>query len=55
MLYPIEIKKSSSPQANDAEAFAVLDKVKNKVRGQGAVICNCSAPPALTTIRQDFA
>ena len=47
VLYPIEIKKSSSPKANDAEAFVVLDKVKNKVRGQGAVVCNCSAPTHL--------
>lgn len=44
VLYPIEVKKESSPKANDAEAFVILDKVKNKVRGQGAVVCNCAAP-----------
>ena len=44
VLYPIEVKKDSSPKANDAEAFTVLDKVKGKTRGQGAIICNCAAP-----------
>jgi len=43
-LYPIEIKKSSSPKANDAAAFVALDKIKGKKRGQGAIVCNCSAP-----------
>ena len=43
VLYPIEVKKKSTPKANDAEAFVVLDKVKGKVRGQGAVVCNCAA------------
>ena len=37
----------SAPRANDADAFVVLDKVKSKVRGQGAVVCNCSAPTHL--------
>lgn len=44
VLYPIEIKKESTPKANDAAAFAVLDKVKGKKRGQGAIVCNCAAP-----------
>lgn len=38
------MKKDSAPKANDAEAFTVLDKVKGKSRGQGAIICNCAAP-----------
>ena len=44
VLYPIEVKKSSAPKANDAEAFVVLDKIKGKKRGMGAVVCNCAAP-----------
>ena len=44
VLYPIEIKKSSSPKANDAAAFVALDKIKGKKRGQGAIVCNCAAP-----------
>ena len=44
VLYPIEIKKSSSPKASDAAAFVVLDKIKGKKRGQGAIVCNCAAP-----------
>jgi len=44
VLYPIEVKKSSSPKATDAVAFPVLDKITSKIRGQGAIVCNCSAP-----------
>lgn len=39
ILYPIEIKKSSNPTANDANAFTTLDKDINKKRGEGAIIC----------------
>ena len=44
VLHPIEIKKESAPRANDAAAFVVLDKIKGKKRGQGAIVCNCAAP-----------
>lgn len=44
VLYPIEIKKSSTPQASDARAFPVLDRIKSKTRGTGAIICNCAVP-----------
>lgn len=43
-LYPVEVKKDSSPKANAAAAFTVLDRVKGKVRGPGAIVCNCAAP-----------
>ena len=46
-LYPVEIKKSSSPKSNDAAAFVALDKIKGKKRGQGAIVCNCSTPTHL--------
>ncbi len=39
ILYPIEIKKNSNPQANDADAFTTLDKDIDKKRGTGAIIC----------------
>jgi len=46
-LYPIEIKKTGRPSANDAAAFQVLDTVRGAVRAEGAVICLCSAPSRL--------
>ena len=47
ILYPIEIKQSSSVSADDAGAFTVLDKVGEKKRGMGAVICTCPQPDLL--------
>ena len=47
MLYPIEIKQSSKVTANMAGAFQVLDKIPEKKRGMGAVICMCPAPGML--------
>ena len=46
-LYPIEIKKKEKPVASDAAAFTLLDKVKEKERGTGAIVCMCSAPGIL--------
>ncbi len=42
ILYPIEIKKKDKPTATDASSFDVLDKVLNKKRGLGAIVCTCS-------------
>lgn len=39
ILYPIEIKKSASPNERMAACFATLDKEVNKKRGTGAIIC----------------
>ncbi len=47
ILYPIEIKSSSKVTANMTSAFEVLDKVEEKKRGMGAVICTCPAPGML--------
>ncbi len=44
VLYPIEIKKSATVDANMTKAFQVLDKVKSKKRGTGAIVCMCSTP-----------
>ncbi|MBQ9329062.1 MAG: ATP-binding protein [Solobacterium sp.] len=46
-LYPIEIKKNTSVTADETSAFLVLDKVEEKKRGTGAIICNCPQPGML--------
>ena len=38
-LYPIEIKLTSNPKASMSSANMVLDKVIDKKRGMGAIIC----------------
>lgn len=39
ILYPLEIKMTTMPQAIMASEFDVLDKVPEKKRGMGAIIC----------------
>ena len=46
ILHPIEIKKTSSATADMTGAF-VLDRLENKKRGMGAVVCMCPEPGAL--------
>ena len=45
--YPVEIKQNSNVSVADTSAFQVLDKLENKKRGMGAVICNCPQPGML--------
>lgn len=47
ILYPIEIKSSNKVTADMTSAFKVLDKLPDKKRGVGAVVCMCSMPGAL--------
>ena len=47
VLYPVEIKQGTSVTADEAAAFQVLDKVEEKKRGMGAVICTCPQPGML--------
>ena len=47
VLYPIEIKQNTSVTADETSAFLVLDKVPEKKRGMGAIICNCPQPGLL--------
>lgn len=47
ILYPIEIKLSSNVSVDQTSAFTVLDKLEDKKRGMGAVICMCPEPGAL--------
>ena len=39
VLYPIEIKMSGNPRAEMAAANTVLDKIPNKTRGMGVILC----------------
>ena len=39
VLYPVEIKMSANPKANMGAANPVLDKIKEKQRGMGVVLC----------------
>ena len=47
VLYPVEIKQSPALTADAAGAFTVLDKVPEKLRSMGAVICTCPQPNLL--------
>lgn len=47
ILYPIEIKQNPAVTADATQAFTVLDKVVDKKRGMGAVICTCPQPNLL--------
>ena len=39
ILYPIEIKMSGNPKANMGATNQVLDKIKEKSRGMGVILC----------------
>lgn len=43
-LYPIEIKKGTAVTADQTSAFTILDKVTDKQRGMGAIVCLCPQP-----------
>lgn len=47
VLYPIEIKQTSNALSEMTSAFQILDKIPEKKRGTGAVVCMCSMPGAL--------
>ena len=47
VLYPVEIKSASKVTASETSAFTVLDKIDDKKRGMGAIICTCSQPDIL--------
>ena len=47
ILYPIEIKQSGNVIADEASAFTVLEKIENKKRGMGGIICMCPQPGML--------
>ena len=39
ILYPVEIKLSGNPRADMGAANPVLDKVQEKSRGMGVILC----------------
>ena len=39
VLYPVEIKMSGNPKANMSSANTVLDKIPDKKRGMGVILC----------------
>ena len=39
VLYPVEIKMSGNPKANMGATNPVLDKIKDKSRGMGVILC----------------
>ena len=47
ILYPIEIKKGVNVSAEQTAAFTILDKIPEKKRGMGAIVCLCPQPGAL--------
>lgn len=47
VLYPIEIKQSAKVTADETSAFTVLDKIPEKKRGTGGLICMCPQPGQL--------
>ncbi|MCR4661950.1 MAG: ATP-binding protein [Clostridia bacterium] len=47
VLYPIEIKQNSQVSADETAAFTVLDKIEDKKRGMGAIVCLCPQPGML--------
>lgn len=47
ILYPIEVKQSAKVTADETSAFLVLDKVNEKKRGPGAIVCSCPQPGML--------
>lgn len=44
VLYPIEIKMNSKVTADMTAAFQVLDKIPDKKRGMGGILCTCPQP-----------
>ena len=43
-IYPVEIKLSANPRLDMTNAFDVIDKIKNKRRGMGTVVCMYDKP-----------
>ena len=41
LLYPVKIKMTGNPRASMASANIVLDKIPEKKRGTGAILCLC--------------
>lgn len=44
ILYPVEIKMNSKVTADMTAAFQVLDRIPDKKRGMGGIVCTCPQP-----------
>ena len=44
VIYPVEIKMSANPKLSLTDAFDVLNKISEKKRGLGVVICRYDSP-----------
>ncbi len=40
-LYPVEIKKTASPNPEDAKNLYITGRIKNVQIGQPVILCNC--------------
>ena len=47
-IYPVEIKKTASPDSNDAKNFFITSRLKNVKIGQCIVLCNTSSIVSLS-------
>ena len=47
VLYPVEINRNATVDADQTSAFTILDRVDGRKRGSGAVVCDCPRPGAL--------
>jgi len=47
VLYPVEIKQNAKVTADMTSAFQILDKLPDKKRGTGAILCSCLQPAFL--------
>ncbi|MBP5621772.1 MAG: DUF4143 domain-containing protein, partial [Thermoguttaceae bacterium] len=47
VLYPVEINRNATVDADQTSAFTNLDRVDGRKRGSGAVVCDCPRPGAL--------
>ena len=47
VLHPIEIKQNGNVSPAATGAFQILDKVPDRQRGMGAVVCTCPQPGML--------
>lgn len=43
IIYPVEIKATSSPSGKDAKNLRAARNIKGKELGQGVIICNCNS------------
>ncbi len=46
-IYPVEIKKTSTPSRKDAASLSIVNRIKDINIGRSTVVCNCSSPVAV--------